>query len=209
MESAETQLVRSVLTVSIGDGSLRYRRRKKSTTTRLVLCHCAAQRDYLVHKVDTFIRPHLKSNAGIRDYNASVAKGLPAKYPTARIEFENIRLTPAYNLLYPKGYKEISHPVLSLLGLPAIATLYMDDGCRSGSQASICMNSHSDDEIHMTMDWIQAMTGVESYLYKYPQIYSGYNLRGKDIKFTADNTKRFLDAIREYAAPGMEYKFDY
>jgi hypothetical protein len=145
----------------------------------------------------------------IYEFKVSAVTGGPKKYESVEWATASPRLNAARNILYPNGYKQISPALLSMLGAQAIAWLYMDDGNLSVDNCSICMTSHSKDEILMTRDWIEMLTGVGGYFYEAPAVYGNSIVKNKLLKFGANEYKPFLDVIREYAAPGMEYKFDY
>ena len=210
MESKETEITRIALTCALGDGSMVKQKSGKYHYGRLKMAHSGKQEDYLRHKVKVF-RQFFPGKETIYSSMVSAMKGGPKKYTSVEWATASPKLNAARNLLYPNGYKEITPAVLSMLGAQAIAWFYMDDGhlCKSAKNCSIAMCSHSKEEIELTKQWIQYLTGAEGVVKTEPVYFHSQCHDKRMIRFGSQQYKKFLDAIRPYAAPSMEYKFNY
>ena len=209
MESCQTELTRSVLTLALGDGSL-YKKTKKSTgytSGGISIAHCAAQKPYLEYKVNE-VKKYFPSKAKIRDYFQSSKVNGPKKYAASSWTTNSPKLNAALNIMCPRGYKEITPALLSLLGAQAIAWLYMDDGNLNVRTVTICMAGHSKPEIELTSQWINTLLGVEAQYREKPYVWNNESRKERYLTMSTVESQKFLDAIRPYAAPGMEYKFN-
>ena len=212
MESFETQLTRAALTVALGDGSLYIAKcgPKKTPRVHIGLRHSVKQLAYMEHKVK-HLKEFMPTKAKIHHVLGKSGFKNKKVYPMVHFGTSNKHLKAAYNILRPNGYKEITPALLSMLGARAAAWLYMDDGYFDATNAriDISMGSHSDQEIEMTIDWMEGLTGARGVLAKRSYTWNNERRIERLLRMSGKNCKKFLSAIDQYAAPSMEYKFNY
>jgi hypothetical protein len=212
MESFETQLTRAALTVALGDGSLYIAKcgPKKTPRVHIGLRHSVKQLPYMEHKVK-HLKEFMPTKAKIHHIMGQSGFKNKKVYPMVHFGTSNKHLKAAYNILRPNGFKEITPALLSMLGVRAAAWFYMDDGYfdATNKRLEISMGSHSEDEIQLTIAWMEHLTGAHGVLAKRPYTWNNERRTERLLRMSGDHCKKFLDTIRDYSAPGMEYKFDY
>lgn len=83
-----------------------------------------------------------------------------------RFRFSSPLLDPVYNLFYPDGFREITYPLLDVLGLKAAAWLWAE-GCRRGSEGEgyrLRRVGTLKSEAQLISGWLEFLTGAKSSL---------------------------------------------
>ncbi len=110
--------------------------------------------------------------------------------------------TEIYDICYPRGRKTVSSNWLSQIHSPlALAVWYMDDGSLGkGANMRISTYGFAMKQHIILQNWLKQKWGVDS------QIRKDTRGRGYYLAFPARSRDSFLDLIRDYVIPSMQYK---
>jgi len=166
----------------LGDGAMRCKR-----NALFEVNHCFAQRRYVEWKYEllrNLVRtpPKLRSSNGNRLAFRFTTLSLPA-------------LTPYYRAFYQNGHKIVPDIALSPL---ALATWFMDDGCKS--RRTVYLNTQQFDICGQlnAIEMLERCFGIGASLNR-DKAYFGIRIAGRSIS-------RFLEIVRPYIIPEMQYK---
>ena len=183
-----------------GDGCLGIPK-DRPNSVYLSFTHSAAQRDYLVYKMDR-INEELGTRGSVSAPRAVYDKRTQTYSASCQCMVVNPVLKELYSLFYIQGEKRFTSAVLDLLGLEALAVFWMDDGCVGKTTSAVnkgILNLYRPlDEALLVCEWIQSLTGVDAKPYRDAGRYR--------IRISRGSMPRFLAAIRPYVHSSMRYK---
>lgn len=79
-----------------------------------------------------------------------------------RFRFSSPLLDPVYNLFYPDGFREITHPLLDVLGFKAAAWLWAEGYREGGEGHRLRRVGALKDEARLISGWLEFLTGAKS-----------------------------------------------
>lgn len=181
----EQVLIGSIL----GDGciQLRYKR-----CYSYIEAHCLKQEKYLLWK-----------NSFLNFYMGYTKHKLAKEGKQANIYKSNISFKKYYNLFYPNGKKIVTKEILDMLELLGLAVWFMDDGNYNYWNKTIRI---------ATLGFnLKENKIIQSYLKNKHNLKCGFEKRIKIntkyfLSFNQSETKKFIEVIKPYIIPSMEYK---
>lgn len=156
----DTVDVRGLLGLLFADGSLTYHHGPTRDHVRATLNAGAGERDFLEEKVAE-VREFIPTQARIIPYQTR-ERDSGNRTTVLRFRFTSGKLKPIYNLLYPSGEREITRPVLELLGGRAAAWLWAEGARIRSNGATLRRVGNLTDEARLISGWLQLITGAES-----------------------------------------------
>lgn len=158
----QTNEARGLLGVLAASGCLAPRRGPVKTCIRATLIDGAGNRDFFEEKVNE-VRSFVDTSAEIRSYQTS-ERASGKRTTNLRFRFSSPALQLVYNLLYPNGEKEITRPMLDLLGGRGAAWYWAQHArpCRGGFVLSRV--GHFPEEAALLGGWLELLTGGSSEL---------------------------------------------
>lgn len=184
----------TLLGMVLGDGYI-------TEAGSLVIKHSEAQRSYLEHKAGLLHR-------ALGGKAPSVLSIDNSGYPGCKMSKADSYFRILRGWLYQGGTKRVAGPFLRFLTLHGLALWWMDDGSlymkrrdgRVHAREGILSLYVSREECLIVAARIEELTSV----YPIPVHHKGkFRLR-----FNTGMLQTFIPKINQYAAPGMEYKFD-
>lgn len=174
----------------LGDGSLA--KRYDNGHARGLACHGIKQLDYLKHKREIFM-----------DLNPTDIYDHHKTWPDGRISYcyefrinSNTYLTDVYNKLYVNKVRCISKEYLKDYNEISLAYHFMDDGNKSGNSYTICVAGFDEESVNNLREHLFNTLGLET----------TYQKSKKSIYFKASTRDKFIELIKPYIIPSMEYK---
>jgi hypothetical protein len=155
--------VRGLLGLLLADGSLVRYRCPSGGYIQLTLTAGAKESAFLEEKVAEF-REYIPTRAQIVHYRTKPR--LNGKSTSVlRFRVSTTKLRPVYNLLYPRGDREITQTALDMLGAHAAAWLWAE-GARpgEGGMTELARVGQALDEALRVAQWLCVLTGAESTL---------------------------------------------
>ena len=153
---------------------------------------------YLEEKVKEF-KSFFPTRAQIVPY--STAKRANGKQTTVlRFRASTNRLRPVYNLLYPAGERQITQPVLDILGAQAAAWCWAESavlGKRGGAKLSRVGNTRA--EAMRLNAWLELLTGARGEV-------KDYRKRPR-LSFGPKETQKVQSALMQYAPTSRIHLF--
>ena len=157
----DTTGVRGVLGIFLPGGQLSYVRGAAGNHIKATLQAGLADRDLLEEKIAE-LRSFIPTKAQITSYQTPV-RDSGQRTSVLRFRFTSDSLRPIYNLLHPEGEREITRPVLEILGGRGAAWLWAD-GCRPADDGSAILAHVGTlhDEAALVSGWLELLTGAPS-----------------------------------------------
>ena len=190
--------VRGLLGLLLADGSLVRYRCPSGGYIQLTLTAGASESAFLEEKVAEF-REYIPTRAQIVHYRTKPR--LNGKSTSVlRFRVSTTKLRPIYNLLYPRGDREITQTALDMLGAHAAAWLWAE-GARPGSDGKVELArvGHSLDEAVRVGQWLCVLTGAECSL-------SDDYVRPR-LLFERSDADKLKQALKPYAPSSRLYLF--
>lgn len=204
MGSALTKESRGLLiAMSLGDGYIH-------DNGQLMLSHCNQQYEYIYHKYSLI--KSVCSLPRLKQYFHTQIQKEVKEYTVQTRRLKFLRLFK--RILYPFGKKTISKKILTRIGLPGLAILWMDDGNRwirfrekrnsvdVAGRLFLCINK---EQSQLFIDWIQEEYGISSYM-----IVKGKRQQEPyyTIMFNGRQLQKLSNLLRPHIIPSMEYKIN-
>lgn len=196
----------AVIGMVMGDGSLYRNQLRNGQPTgdyKIDIGHGDKQFGYLLHKKGIVNQ--------IFDYDIPITeKIVQNKYLLCRfVSRTHPRLSTIGKEIYINGKKRITSWVLDNITDEGMAYWYMDDGClykrknRPNNFTTIlAVNGFLEEDVDRMLIWLNEK--YQSQFKKNKHVTSGYDIRGGITK-----TFNFLDAMKPYRVPCLDYKFEY
>jgi recombination protein RecA len=193
----------------LGDACIRYTTGSRNAS--ISMTHSVEQKEYVEWKAN-IIREIPGISVKIDD-KITIYKD--KSYPQVRLSSTNSRfLNHIHHSLYDNGPKKISRYQLNRLTPLAIAIWYMDDGNLAfhykqskkgvkyihGRELMLNTQSFSYEEHLIIQQYFQEVWNVSVKIHR--------NKNSFRITMNGTEALKFLDVIKDYALPSMEYKFD-
>ena len=190
--------VRGLLGLLLADGSLVPYRCPGGGYIQLTLTAGVTESAFLEEKVAEF-RQFVPTRAQIVHYKTKPrANGNSTSVLRFRVSTNKLR--PVYNLLYPRGDREISQTALDMLGAGAAAWLWAE-GARPAKDGSVDLArvGYCTYEALMVSQWLGVLTGAESSL-------ADTHVRPR-LHFQPAEARKIKEALRSYAPKTRMYLF--
>lgn len=190
--------VRGLLGLLLVDGSLVLYRSPSGGYIQLTITAGIRESAFLEDKVTEF-RTFFPTEAQINMYKTP-RRANGKQTQVLRFRCSTNKLRPVYNLLYPAGERQITQPVLDLLGAKAAAWCWAesaDIGKRGGAKLTRVGNTLA--EAMRLQAWLQILTGAKGEVKlcrKRPQ-----------ISYTPEETRKVREALIQYAPPSRIHLF--
>lgn len=182
--------VRGLLGLLLADGSLVPYRCPGGGYIQLTLTAGAKESAFLEEKVGEF-RQFIPTRAQIVHYKTKPRTNGKST-SVLRFRVSTTKLRPVYNLLYPRGEREITQTALDMLGAQAAAWLWaegarpVEDDC-----VDLARVGQTFEEALRVCQWLGVLTGAEASL-------SDTHIRPR-LRFDAQQARKIRDALRPYA----------
>ena len=190
--------VRGLLGLLLVDGSLVHYRSPSGGYIQMTITAGVKESAYLEEKVAEF-KSFFPTRAAIAPY--STAKRANGKQTTVlRFRASTNKLRPVYNLLYPAGERQITQPVLDILGAQAAAWCWAESaviGKRGGAKLSRVGNTRA--EAMRLNTWLELLTGARGEV-------KVYRKRPR-LSFDPQQTKKVQAALIQYAPKSRIHLF--
>ena len=158
----DTSDVKGLLGLFLAGGHLKHCRCPSKSYIRATLAAGVRDRPFLEEKVAE-LRQFLPTKASITPYQTPL-RDSGRRTTVLRFRLSSGALRPVYNLLYPNHEREITRPVLELLGGQAAAWLWAH-GCRLDAEgAQLAHVGSLRDEALLIAGWLQVLTGATAEL---------------------------------------------
>lgn len=190
--------VRGLLGLLLVDGSLVLYRSPSGGYIQLTITAGIRESAFLEDKVAEF-RTFFPTTAQINTYKTP-RRANGKQTQVLRFRCSTNKLRPVYNLLYPAGERQITQPVLDLLGAKAAAWCWAesaDIGKRGGAKLTRVGNTLA--EAMRLHAWLQVLTGAKGEVKlcrKRPQ-----------ISYTPQEAVKVREALIQYAPPSRIHLF--
>lgn len=194
-----------MLGVLLADGCLWCKRTPTKRQVTAAMHGGAGERDFLQEKANE-IRNWIPTKAQLASYSTGLRDS--GKTTTVlRFRFTSDKLLPIYNLLYPRGDREITSPVLEILGGRAAAWLWAEGARDAGAQGwSLRRVGQTDDEARLVAGWLQVLTGAACTV-----IHSRTGEQKKPglprLLFPPDQAERVRETLASYAPASRQHLF--
>lgn len=153
--------VRGLLSLLLGDGSLKPYRSPSGGFVQLTLTAGASDSAFLEEKVADF-RHFLPTKAQIVHYQ-STPRSNGRTTSVLRFRVSSNKLWPVYNLLYPRRSRRITSVVLEMLGAQAAAWLWADGAkIRRDGSVELARVGTTETESFLFQEWLETLTGAAS-----------------------------------------------
>lgn len=190
--------VRGLLGLLLVDGSLVHYRSPSGGYIQMTITAGLSESAYLEEKVKEF-KSFFPTRAQIVPY--STAKRANGKQTTVlRFRASTNKLRPVYNLLYPAGERQITQPVLDILGAQAAAWCWAESavlGKRGGAKLSRVGNTRA--EAMRLNAWLELLTGARGEV-------KDYRKRPR-LSFGPKETQKVQSALMQYAPTSRIHLF--
>lgn len=165
----------------------------------------ANERDFLQEKADE-IRRWVPTRAQIAPYFTGPRESGNTT-TVLRFRFTSDVLFPIYNLLYPRGDREITRPVLEVLGGRAAAWLWAEGARDLGDQGWILRRvGQAEDEARLVSGWLEILTGAASAVV-YPRAGERKNKGLPRLLFAPEHAARVRNTLASYAPASRQHLF--
>jgi len=205
MAKMDTPGVRGLLGVLLADACLMRQRAPSQDRIFAAMHGGSKERDFLEEKAEE-VRRFVPTKARVIPYRTPMRESGNST-TVLRFRFTSNALLPIYNLLYPCREREITAPVLELLGGRAAAWLWAEGACLLGAEgATLRRVGRWEGEARLVCAWLKMLTGAESAVV-YPR--AGAN-RGKGLPrlwFKPEQTHRLQASLLSYAPASRLHLF--
>lgn len=190
--------VRGLLGLLLVDGSLVLYRTPSGGYIQLTITAGVKESAFLEDKVTEF-KTFFPTEAQINPYKTP-RRANGKQTQVLRFRCSTNKLRPVYNLLYPSGERQITQPVLDLLGAKAAAWCWAESaeiGKRGGAKLTRVGNTLT--EAMRLHTWLQLLTGASGDVKlcrKRPQ-----------IAYSPEEAAKMRDALIQYAPPSRIHLF--
>jgi hypothetical protein len=190
--------VRGLLGLLLADGSLVPYRSPGGGYIQLTLTAGVKESAFLEEKVVEF-RQFIPTRAQIVHYRTK-PRSNGRSTSVLRFRVSTTKLRPVYNLLYPRGDREITQTALDMLGAQAAAWLWAE-GARPEEDGSVDLArvGHSFEEALLVCQWLGMLTGAEASL-------AETHVRPR-LHFDPGEARKIRDSLRPYAPSTRMYLF--
>lgn len=190
--------VRGLLGLLLADGSLVPYRCPGGGYIQLTLTAGAKESAFLEEKVAEF-RQFIPTRAQIVHYKTK-PRSNGNSTSVLRFRVSTTKLRPVYNLLYPRGEREITQTALDMLGAKAAAWLWAEGARPSESNGvDLARVGHSLEEALRIGQWLGVLTGAEASL-------ADTHIRPR-LRFEADEAHKIQTALQPYAPATRQHLF--
>ena len=190
--------VRGLLGLLLVDGSLVHYRSPSGGYIQMTITAGVKESAYLEEKVAEF-KSFFPTRAAIAPY--STAKRANGKQTTVlRFRASTNKLRPVFNLLYPGGERQITQPVLDILGAQAAAWCWAESaviGKRGGARLSRVGNTRA--EAMRLNTWLELLTGARGEV--------KVHRKRPRLSFDPQQTKKVQAALIQYAPKSRIHLF--
>jgi hypothetical protein len=162
-EILDTDTTRGLLGLFLADGHLHRMRTPTRYRIRAVLEGGGGEIDFLQEKANE-LRRYIPTNAAISPYNTSTRENGSSSV-VHRLRVTSDALQPIYNLLYPRGERQITSPVLELLGGRA-AAWHWAENARPLAAGGFTLKrvGTTEAEAGLIGAWLRTLTGAQGEL---------------------------------------------
>jgi len=174
----------------LGDGSLNKKYHKRYSEI-----HSIKQKEYLKWKKDIFEKDF---KVKYREYTRKNG------YKECGLWFSDNSLKKIYQLIYINDRRTITKKLLNQLNHIALAILHQDDGNLNGTILKIAVCNFSDKECNLLINWIKTKYNINFIFYKSKNKNKLYNM----IKLNKEEIPKFINLIKKYIHPSMNYKIN-
>lgn len=198
MAKMDTQGVRELLGVLLADGCLTRRRGPSHSRVIAAMHGSPREQDFLEEKAAE-VRRWVPTQARVTPYRTARRES-GQRTTVLRFRFTSEILTPIYNLLYPNGEREITHPALQVLGGRAAAWLWAEGARPLEEPGSFLLRrvGRWEGEARLISGWIAMLTGADSEVV-HPRALQGKGKGLPQLWFKADQATRLQDTLAPYA----------
>ena len=204
-----------LLALCIGDGCLR-KPHPKSGNVQLEIAHSLKQEEYCKWKRDLIYSIFGGSKPPKIGYRVIKLKNVDKEYKACRFTRSHPYFLYLRHLLYPNNVKVMTREILEKLTPQGIAIWYMDDGSfykkdNEDGTKSICFDlristdSFSYEENVLICDFFKEKYNISFYPYRYHK----ERIHGWIIRANKQAAIKFINLIKPYIIPSMEYKIKY
>jgi hypothetical protein len=152
--------IRGLLGVFLGDGFLSQSRSAVKGHIKATFHGGADEREFLEEKASE-IKLVIPTQAKISTYQMRPSR-TGHQTTVLRFRFSSPLLDPVYNLFYPDGFREITHPLLDILGLRAAAWLWAEGYRKGDKDHRLRRVGALRDEARLISGWLEFLTGAKS-----------------------------------------------
>lgn len=193
----DTSDVKGLLGLFLPGGHLKYCRCPRRSYVRATLAAGVRDRDFLEEKVAE-LRQFVPTSASITPYQTSLRES-GRRTTVLRFRLSSSALWPVYNLLYPNHEREITRPVLEILGGQAAGWLWAH-GCRADRDGALLAHVGSlREEALLVAGWLQLLTGAHA------EVAEGY--RKPRLRFDREQAGLARQALLPYAPRSRRHLF--
>jgi hypothetical protein len=195
-EILDTDATRGLLGLFLADGHLHRIRTPTRVRIRAVIEGGEGETDFLEEKVAE-LRHYIPTAAVVRRYSTS--QRASGNCTTVwRFRITSTALLSIYNLLYPRGSRQVTPPVLELLGGRAAAWLWAENAKPLPDGGfSLKRVGSSEAEVQLMAGWLRMLTGAKP---EPPDLARGLHLRQKPrLLFSQQQAACLQTALLPYA----------
>lgn len=180
--------------ILLGDSSLQYYSNHRWKTPKFKCDHCLKQKDYAIYLAEKL------SSLGsrIKEYHRTDKRNNRRYTVYCVTTKSNPFFKHMYNLLYPKGKKEINPTFLNNFTIKSLAFLYMDDGYADQKTAYICTDNFSKESKEILVKYLLKRFNLRFSIVNHGKY---YRLRLSQYDFS-----RFCALVRPYIIDSLQYK---
>ena len=190
--------VRGLLGLLLVDGSLVHYRSPSGGYIQMTITAGLSESAYLEEKVKEFKSFSLREHRSCLTAQPSVRTA--SRPPCFVFRASTNKLRPVYNLLYPAGERQITQPVLDILGAQAAAWCWAESavlGKRGGAKLSRVGNTRA--EAMRLNAWLELLTGARGEV-------KDYRKRPR-LSFGPKETQKVQSALMQYAPTSRIHLF--
>lgn len=197
--------IRGLLGVFLADGYLARSRGPVGGHVKATLLGGPHEQDFLGEKVAA-IQAVVPTTAQVTTYRMPPS-ATGHRTTVLRFRFCSPLLDPVYNLLYPEGEREVTRPVLDVLGHQAAAWLWAE-GFKEGNGSPYLRRVGAlEEEARLISGWLEVLTGASSTVSGGPG--SGGSAAAKPwLRFSPDAAARAKEALLPYAPASRRHLFE-
>lgn len=194
-----------MLGVLLADGCLWCKRTPTKKHVTAAMHGGIGERDFLQEKADE-IRNWVPTRAQIAPYSTSIRDSGRAT-TVLRFRFTSDSLLPVYNLLYPRGDREITRPALEVLGGRAAAWLWAEGARNLGESGWMLRRvGQTEEEACLVAGWLQVLTGASSSVI-YPRAGERQGKGLPRLLFALADAERVRATLATYAPASRRHLF--
>lgn len=193
----DTSGIRGLLGLFLASGHLVHCRTPVKSYVRGTFHAGTKDRDFLEEKLAE-VRLFVPTRAQVSPYQTT-ARESGRRTTVLRFRFSSNALRPIYNLLYPNGEREITRPVLELLGGRAAAWLWAEGARSYGNDTVLSHVGNLRDEARLISGWLELLTGAKSTVVD--------NWSRPRLLFDQGHSCQIRNALRDYAPASREPLF--